>query len=130
MGCEAEGCLVFVVAQSGVSTFFEEQAGDGKVAFDGGEHEERPAVLVGEVGVEAGGEGRAEGGFVTAFDEVLGGAIGQWISVGGVVNLWYRRMTARRSWLARLLNGTCLMKPHYFFIDMKFKKDLPKSESQ
>jgi hypothetical protein len=46
------------------------------VAFDGGEHEQRPAVVIFELRVEAGGECGAEAGLVVAFDEGLGGAVG------------------------------------------------------
>lgn len=81
MGGEGEGGFGFVVLEAGGGAVFEEDAGDGEVAFDGGEHEEGPAVLVGEVGVEAGVEGGAEGGFVAAFDEVLCGAVGHLGSV-------------------------------------------------
>ena len=76
VGCKGESGLVLVVAGVGAGTAFDEETADGKIAFDGGEHEESPAVLIGEVGVQAGIECLAEGGFVAAFDEGLGGAIG------------------------------------------------------
>ncbi len=76
VGGEGERGVGFVVGEGGVGTVVEEGATDGDVAFDSSEHEERPAVLVDEVGVEAFGEGGAEGGFVAAFDEGLCAAIG------------------------------------------------------
>ncbi len=76
VGGEGEGGVFLVVAGVDGGTFFYEQAADGDVAFDGGEHEEGPAVLVGEVGVEAGVEGGAEAGLVATLDEILCGAVG------------------------------------------------------
>ena len=76
VGGDAECGFVLVVECGGVGAVFEEEFADGHVAFDSGKHEERPAVGVGEVGVEAGFEGGAEGGFVAALDEGLGGSVG------------------------------------------------------
>ena len=50
------------------------------VTFDSGEHEQRPAVLIGEVRGKAAVEGDEKAFFVALFDEVLCAAIGQWVS--------------------------------------------------
>ena len=76
MGGEGEGGFGLVVLEAWVRALFDEESTDGEVAFDGGEHEEGPAVLVGEVGVEAGVKGGAKSGFVSAFDQVLCASIG------------------------------------------------------
>lgn len=76
MGGEGESGFFLVVAKGGVRAFFDEKTAQGEVPFDGGEHEESPAVLVGEVGVEAGVKGGAEGGLVSAFDQVLCASVG------------------------------------------------------
>jgi hypothetical protein len=79
VGREVYSGFGFVILEAGVRAVFEEDATDGGVAFDGGEHEECPTVLVGEVGVKAGVQGCAEGGFVATFDQVLCGAIGHMV---------------------------------------------------
>ena len=76
VGCQGKGGFVFVVAGIDAGAEFDEETADGEVAFDGSEHEKSPTVWVGEVGVKAGVEGLAEGGFVAAFDEGLGCAVG------------------------------------------------------
>ena len=68
VGSEVEGGFGLVVFERGVGSELEQQTAEGDVAFDGGEHQERPAVLVDEVWVEAGGEGGAESGLVSALD--------------------------------------------------------------
>ena len=87
VGREGEGGFVLFVAGVDGGSALDEEAAYGDVAFDGGEHQERPAVLVSEVRVEAGVEGGAEAGFVAAFDEVLSASVGH---CGAPVGLWSR----------------------------------------
>ena len=76
MGGQAEGGFAFAVLQRGIGVELKEQSPEWDVAFDGGKHEERPAILVYEIGVKAGGESGAEGGLVATFDKSLGSTIG------------------------------------------------------
>ena len=71
LGGDGEGCFALEVHGGYVCAFFDEELAEGDVAFYGGEHEERPALVVGGVGAEAGDEGGAEAFFVAALDEVL-----------------------------------------------------------
>jgi hypothetical protein len=61
--------------EAGVRAVVQEDTADRDIAFDGSEHEEGPAVLVGKVGVEASRKGGAKCRLVAAFDQILCSAI-------------------------------------------------------
>ena len=75
MGGDAERCVALAVESDEVRTFVDEKLAYRDGAFYCGEHEERPAFVVGEVGVEALIECDAESRFVAALDQGLGCSI-------------------------------------------------------
>lgn len=77
LGSDAERGVALAVEGDEVRTLFDEELAQRNGAFDGGEHEERPAVLVGEVGIEVLIERGAKSFFVAALDHGLGCAIGK-----------------------------------------------------
>src|ERR1700722_11555823 len=68
---DIERSLALVVGGCGLRAFFEQKITQSNVAFDSGEHKQRPAVGVGEVRGKAAVEGRAKAFFVATFDEGL-----------------------------------------------------------
>src|ERR1700761_7277701 len=75
--CDAERGVAFGVEGDEVCALFDEELAQWNGAFHGGEHEERPAVLVGQVGIEVLIERGAKGLFGAALDHGLGCAIGE-----------------------------------------------------
>jgi len=65
---DAERSIALAVESDEVRAFVDQKLAYGDGALYGGEHEERPALVVGEVGVEALIESDAESWFVAAFD--------------------------------------------------------------
>ena len=81
---DGESSFAFEVHGGEVGAFFDEELAEGDVAFYGGEHQERPAFVVGGVGGKAGVECRAEAGFVATFDQVLCASIVQFGSASSM----------------------------------------------
>ena len=71
LGGDGKGGFALEVHGGEVCAFFDEELADLDVAFDGGEHEQGPAFVVGGVGGKARVECGAKARFVAALDEVL-----------------------------------------------------------